>query len=194
VVTWYDQSGNGKNVTQTAAGNQPRLVELGNLELSGGKVAVRFTSANIQRLTLADASVPLNNVSSYALGNSLLATTNNAILSMGDTINTNLFWLPHAGSIAYRNVNIWTNGNIANQPRLYELICGTSVVNAYANGGLRTPTAPQPPMTGNNIIIRLGQYSTNILMNGYITEVISFVGTSNRTGIESNINSYYNVW
>jgi hypothetical protein len=194
VVTWYDQSGNNKNPTQGTAGNQPRLVELGNLELSGGKVAVRFTSANLQRLTLADASVPLNNVSSYALGNSLLATTNNAILSMGDTINTNLFWLPHGGSIAYRNVNIWTNGNVANQPRLYELICGSSVVNAYANGGLRTPTTVQAPMTGNNIIIRLGQYSTNILMNGYVTEVISFIGTSNRTQIESNINTYYNVW
>jgi hypothetical protein len=194
VVTWYDQSGNGKNVTQTAAGNQPRLVELGNLQTSGGKVAVRFTSASSQRLTLADASVPLNNVSSYALGNSLLATTNNAILSMGDTVNTNLFWLPQAANIAYRNVTIWSNGNVANQPRLYELICGSSVVNAYANGGLLTPTTVQAPMTGNNIIIRLGQYSINVFMNGYITEVISFVGTSNRTGIESNINTYYNVW
>jgi hypothetical protein len=193
VVTWYDQSGNGKNVTQTVAGNQPRLVELGNLELSGGKVAVRFTSANNQRLTLADASVPLNNVSSYALGNSL-ATTNNAILSMGGTINTNLFWLPQAGNVGYRNVNVWTNGNVANQPRLYELICGTTVVNAYANGGLRTPTAVQAPMTGNNIIIRLGMYSTSAFMNGYVTEAISFVGTSNRTQIESNINTYYSVW
>jgi hypothetical protein len=193
VVTWYDQSGNGKDPTNATAGQQPRLVELGNLELSGGKVAVRFTSASSQRLTLADASVPLNNVSSYALGNSL-ATTNNAILSMGDTINTNIFWLPQGVNIAYRNVSVWTNGNIANQPRLYELICGTTVVNAYANGGLRTPTTVQAPMTGNNIIIRLGLYSINIYMNGYITEVISFVGTSNRTGIESNINTYYNVW
>jgi hypothetical protein len=193
VVTWYDQSGNSKNPTQGTAGNQPRLVELGNLELSGGKVAVRFTSASSQRLTLADASVPLNNVSTYALGNSL-ALTNNAVMSLGDTINTNLFWLPHGNNIAYRNTNVWSNGNIANQPRLYELICGTTVVNAYANGGLLTPTTVQAPMTGNNIIIRLGLYATSSLMNGYITEVISFIGTSNRTQIESNINTYYNVW
>ena len=197
VVTWYDQSGNNKNVTQTAAGNQPRLVELGNLELSGGKVAVRFTSTSSQRLVLTDSSVPLNNVSTYALGNSL-ALTNNAILSMGNVVNTNIFWLPSGNTIAYRNVNIWSNGNIANQPRLYELICGTTVVDAYANGNLLTPTSPQTPMTGNNIIISIGLYSTtggtNVFMNGYIPEVISFVGTPLRTGIETNINSYYNVW
>jgi hypothetical protein len=197
VSTWFDQSGNNKNVTNTTLSAQPRLVRLdtgvATLELSGGKVAVRFTNANGQRLQLADASVPLNNVSSYALGNSL-ATTNNAILSMGDTINTNLFWLPQGTNIAYRSTSTWGNGNIPTNPRLYELICGTSVVNAYANGGLRTPTSPPTPMTGNNNIIRLGQYSTNIFMNGYVTEVISFVGTSNRTQIESNINTYYNVW
>jgi len=197
ISTWFDQSGNGKNPTQATAGNQPRLVSLGNLELSGGKVAVRFTNTSSQRLILTDSSVPLNNVSTYALGNSL-ALTNNAILSMGNVINTNIFWLPHANFIAYRNSNIWANGNIANQPRLYELICGTTVVDAYANGNLLTPTSPQTPMTGNNIIISIGFYSStggiNIFMNGYITEVISFVGTSNRTNIENNINTYYNVW
>jgi uncharacterized protein (TIGR02145 family) len=197
VSTWFDQSGNNKNVTSTTLSAQPRLVRLDTgvptLETSGGKAAVRFTNTSSQRLALADASVPLNNVSSYALGNSL-ATANNAVMSLGDTVGTNLFWLPQASSISYRSQNVWSNGNIANQPRLYELICGTSVVNAYANGGLRTPTAPPTPMTGTNSAIRIGQYSTIIYMNGYVTEVISFVGTSNRTQIESNINTYYNVW
>jgi hypothetical protein len=196
VSTWFDQSGNNKNVINATLSQQPRLVRLdtgvATLETSGGKVAVRFISASLQRLTLTDASVPLNNVSSYALGNSL-ATSNNAVLSMGDTTNANLFWLPQGSNIAYRNVSVWAHGNIANQPRLYELICGSSVVNAYANGNILTPTTPQTPMTGNNQAVRIGSYSS-ITMNGYVTEVISFVGTSNRTQIESNINTYYNVW
>ena len=197
VSTWFDQSGNNKDVINATLSQQPRIVRLDTgvpiLETSGGKAAVRFTSANAQRLTLVDTSVSLNNVSSYALGSSL-ATTNNAILSLGDTVNTNLFWLPQGSQIAYRNTGVWGNGNIANTQRLYELICSLSVINAYANGTIRTPTAVQTPMTGTNSIIRIGQYSTSIFMNGYITEVISFVGTANRTQIESNINIYYSVW
>lgn len=197
VSIWFDQSGNNKNVINATLSQQPRLVRLdigvATLETSGGKPAVRFTSANNQRLTLVDTSVSLNNVSSYALGNSL-ATTNNAVMSLGDTVNTNLFWLPQGSQIAYRNTGIWGNGNIANTQRLYELICSSSVINAYANGTIRTPTAVQTPMTGTNSIIRIGLYSTSVYMNGYITEVISFVGTANRTQIESNINTFYNVW
>ena len=68
VKTWYDQSGNSKNPTQGTAGNQPRLVELGNLELSGGKVAVRFVKANNQRLTILDTTANINNMSSYFVG------------------------------------------------------------------------------------------------------------------------------
>jgi len=198
VVTWYDQSGNNRNVTNATASQQPRLVRLdlgiATLETSGGKAAVRFTSASSQRLILTNTSVSLNNVSSYALGSSI-ALTNNAILSMGDTIGTNIFWLPQASLVAYRTTSTFTgNGNVANQPRLYELICGTSIANAYANGNILAPTAGTAVMTGTNSVIRLGQYSTTVFMNGYITEVISFVGTSNRTDIESNINTYYSVW
>ena len=197
VTTWFDQSGNNKNVIQATLSTQPRLVRLdtgvATLETSGGKVAIRFSNANAQRLTLTDTSVPLNNVSSYALGNSL-ATSNNAILSLGDTVGTNIFWLPHATNIAYRNTGAWANGNIPNQPRLYELICNSIAASAYANGNILTPVAVVTAMPGNNSVIRIGQYFTNIYMNGYITEVISFVGTSNRTQIESNINAYYNVW
>lgn len=198
VVTWYDQSGNNRNVTNATGTQQPRLVRLDSgvatLETSGGKAAVRFTNASAQRLVLTNTSVSLNNVSSYALGSSI-ALTNNAILSMGDTIGTNIFWLPQASLIAYRTTSTFTgNGNVANQPRLYELICDTSIANAYANGNILAPTAGVAAMTGTNSVIRLGQYSTTVFMNGYITEVISFVGTSNRTNIESNINTYYSVW
>lgn len=197
VITWYDQSGNNRNVTNATASQQPTLVRLdtgvATLETSGGKAAVRFTSISNQRLILINTSVSLNNVSTYALGNSL-ATANNTVISMGETANTNLFWLPQGNSVGYRTALSFSgNGNIPTTPRLYELICGTSIANAYSNGNILVPTAGVAAMTGTNSAIRLGQYST-VYMNGYITEAISFVGTSNRTNIESNINTYYSVW
>jgi hypothetical protein len=42
VTTWYDQSGNGRNVTQTTAASQPRIVSNGALEAVNGKPEIRF--------------------------------------------------------------------------------------------------------------------------------------------------------
>ncbi len=40
VTIWYDQSGNGRNATQTTAGSQPRIVNNGVLQTEGGKPAI----------------------------------------------------------------------------------------------------------------------------------------------------------
>ncbi len=40
VTTWYDQSGNGRNATQTTLAAQPRIVNAGALEMINGRVAM----------------------------------------------------------------------------------------------------------------------------------------------------------
>jgi prepilin-type N-terminal cleavage/methylation domain-containing protein len=42
VTRWYDQSGNGRDATQTTAANQPRIVSAGVVETMGSRPAVRF--------------------------------------------------------------------------------------------------------------------------------------------------------
>jgi hypothetical protein len=42
VDTWYDQSGNGKNLTQANAANQPRIVSAGSMDMENGKPFIRF--------------------------------------------------------------------------------------------------------------------------------------------------------
>ncbi len=42
VTTWYDQSGNEKNATQTDPNMQPRIVSSGELEMSGGHPTLYF--------------------------------------------------------------------------------------------------------------------------------------------------------
>ena len=49
VTTWYDQSGNGKNVTQTTSANQPQIVSNGSILLRNGKPAIDFTSGQTLR-------------------------------------------------------------------------------------------------------------------------------------------------
>jgi len=42
VTTWYDQSGNGVNLTQTTAGNQPQIVSSGSVLTQSGKPSISF--------------------------------------------------------------------------------------------------------------------------------------------------------
>ena len=42
VVTYYDQTGNNRHKTQTAAADQPRIVNAGTIEEINGKLAARF--------------------------------------------------------------------------------------------------------------------------------------------------------
>ena len=46
VTTWYDQSGNARNISQATATAQPKIVAAGSVILSGGKPAVTFDGAD----------------------------------------------------------------------------------------------------------------------------------------------------
>jgi len=46
VTTWYDQSGNANNATQTTAANQPQIVSSGNVILKNTKPTLDFDGTN----------------------------------------------------------------------------------------------------------------------------------------------------
>jgi hypothetical protein len=46
VTTWYDQSGNGVNLTQTTAGNQPQIVSSGAILTQSGKPSMSFNGTS----------------------------------------------------------------------------------------------------------------------------------------------------
>ena len=195
VVTWFDQSGNGRNPTNTTVSQQPRLVNTGNTETVDGSVGVRFISANSNYLTLTNSSTAYDNMSCYALGNSLSATVNTSIYGQGHlSANARLF-LPQGTNIAYNTTGTFPiTGITANVDRLYELICGASTTSAYSNG-VQSSVASVSSLNVTNAYIRIGANGSPLVyMNGHVKEVIAFVGTSNRTNIESNINTYYSVW
>ena len=48
ITTWFDQSGNGINATQTNAANQPNIVSAGSLRYKDGFVTIYTTSVSTQ--------------------------------------------------------------------------------------------------------------------------------------------------
>ena len=194
VVTWFDQSGNGKNPTQATAGNQPRLVNVGNLELSGGKVTVRFTSANSQRLILNDTTANINNMSSYFVGAYVTAT------GIGYSLSTvNRFYLPNSSAgIAYAGYGASAQAMLlettTTNRRLYQLIAPTTGSTTIAQGWLNgIPKATIALVNGAIANITLGAAAT-VYYNGYIQEVIGWQTNANRVEKEKNINSYWTIY
>ena len=198
VVTWFDQSGNGKNPTQATASNQPRLVNAGNLETKDSKVAVKFTRTSASRLTINDTTANINNMCSYFVG----SFENNTNAQIGYGINgTNRFYLPyvpiggtniHAGYATTTTTLIFETFNT--NRRLFELLApsplNSAVAQAFLNGVAKNTTTLSSAASN---IITLGV--TGILyFDGYIQEVIGWQSNLNRVEKENNINAYWEIY
>jgi hypothetical protein len=197
VVTWFDQSGNGKNPTNATAGQQPRLVNGGNLETSGGKVAVRFTKASSQNLSMTDTTANINNMSSYWVGQFVGVTGSQVGYSLG---TTNRFYFPFTTGTTvvagYGNLAtaILFEGGVSGDRRLYELLApsplNSSVAQGWTNGGAGGTRAIATATTTN---IQIGTALTNYF-DGYIQEIIGYQSNSFRVEKENNINGYWTIY
>lgn len=79
IVRWYDQSGNGRHLTQTVVANQPRIVNAGAIDVNGSKPRIVFDGVDD---FLASPVVGL-----YAAG----AATVAAVLSAASSANASAF-------------------------------------------------------------------------------------------------------
>ena len=202
VVTWYDQSGNGKNVTNATVAQQPRLVRLdlgvATLETSGEKPAVRFIRTSSTRLTINDTTANINNLSSYFVGAYAALSTN--VQNVYSLSTTNRWYLPASttGTIyaGYSNdaFAIILNSMTTNR-RLYELISPSPenplVIVAYSNGNTAGIVNIQ---SGAISTISLGAAAGINAYDGFIQEVITYQSNANRLQKEKNINSYWTIY
>jgi hypothetical protein len=209
VVTWFDQSGNNKNPTQATAGSQPRLVSLGNLELSGGKVAVRFVRASSNILNLADTTANINNMSSYWVGQYASIPNTNSFSSIGYSLSasattTARFYFPSMQTTsssgmfaAYgsNQVSVLLDTTQNTNRKLYEFLApttgSTTLVQGWANGVAKGTNAIVTAATAN---ILLGGAGANTTLDGYIQEVIGYQSNLNRLEKEKYINAYWKIF
>lgn len=200
VVTWFDQSGNGKNPTQGTAGNQPKIVNVGNLETSGGKVTVRFTRASSTRLNITDTTANINNMSSYYVGAFASTTSGQIGYTISGSATTSMFYFPYlainisAGYGASLNA-IQLDAGTTTDRRLYELLApsplNSAVVQGWSNG---VDKATFALASGASNTIQLGARGTSFFLDGYIQEIISWQTNANRLEKEININNYWTIY
>jgi hypothetical protein len=217
VTVWYDQSGNARNATQTTAANQPRVVNAGTVERQNGKVSTFYDGSN-DYLENNTNNFLINNISHYAVssrGNN--ANTIRTIYSTGILSGTgNGFGFLYADNSNFASQNnLFQNirtisvsqaiGAYTNTINTNNLIFGFSTSSSdttYFNGGNVKAVSHSRVNNGSNGRIVLGARRDNFLLsydfylNGTISEIVFWESnqSSNRTGIETNINDYYNIY
>lgn len=213
VTTWYDQSGNSNNATQSTTANQPRIMAAGVVERVNSKPAVSFGDETdgwgvVIPTGFLNGSTSLGyfqvaQVTDYLLSNAGVfgpSTTNSTGIQV---LQVSVILRPtylsfNAGSARNDNsgaaYQLW---NDATQS-LTSIHGNVTDVTVYKNGSAITLTDGSAMPTLNfNGVYAIGYYnSTTNDMNGFINELIIYATnqTANRTGIEANINGFYSIF
>ena len=195
VVTWYDQSGNGNNATQSGATAQPKIVSSGSVvTTAGGNYGVDFDGSNdwlpltssisttqlfystsvFERLTSGIRSVPFGRV---AGSNNTPFWWNPANGIYSNMTTQNL----HDSSQTQTGEFLQTSLRDSSNNLKYWLNASAGTIKTYANG------------TGQ--LDSIGSMTT-LYHNGITCELIYFNDDqeANRGNIELDINTYYSIY
>ena len=204
VRTWYDQSGNGNNATQTTDGQQPRIVVSGALELDPatvGRPTIRFGIVSSSLVT-PDISVGAN-CAIFAVTKHTAATSSwsfffgqkssnrfyvgkaasgeGAPAYHGTFAGGTFFDLPGTDATA-KTVSYWQQGSGISQYRIN-------------NGAVGSLTDGSKSSVGFSLG-RPGSENINDIWYGPIQEFIYYPTSQVSTfaNIMTNINTYYSIY
>jgi hypothetical protein len=198
VETWYDQSGNGNDATQSVAASQPKIVDAGVL-VSGNTGEPAFTGDGVDDILSLSSSINFGTgeffvstvvdvdtggvVIGSASPNWMLLVTTSSIQVRAS--NTNVIYIISPDSVL-----------TAGESYLISLSRVENDITAYVNG-VAQADVETVVSTDTFSADRFLQRGTN--GNPYpdpVSEVIIYASdqSANRVAIETNINDHYNIY
>ena len=194
ITTWYDQSTNANNSTQATAANQAQIVSSGALILDAitGKITTTWTADSY---TLTNLITTVQLMYHYMVFN---RTSNsqavNGLTKSSTTAPTMLRWFATTGEMrSYISTAILHSTNTATGSNLITTLRDSSnVVKMFRNNvALTTGVSSNVGATFDN------WGNANASRNfGNFAELVHWNSDqeANRTGIETNVNTYWNAY
>ena len=206
VVTWYDQSGNSRNATQSTASFQPQIVFSGVINRNLGKPAI-----------FGDGSDDVLKVS-LSLSSNLIYTFSVATRESGGRADGRFLSFGTDGAHDWASTSAWAaitvtsiraytyrnSAEIANVSTTlgtsylyYAYLNGSSCGIAINNNSPSTGSTSATSISTSQFAIFAAVWASTLgEFKGDIQEVIVYTSdaSSNRSGINSNINTYYSIY
>jgi hypothetical protein len=193
VTKWYDQSGNGRNATQTIALNQPQIVSSGSVLTINGKPRIDFDGTNdtlsITSFTGASANY-----------NSFVGRRNSAGRRLMGLAGNQYLWALWSDNNYYlqNSTTGYQASSSADSSTSHLLLTGLRESGGnqkmYKNGNEILSTFTSLSLSTN--INSIGLYTPSFYAFCELQEIVYYNSAqeSNRTGIETNINDFYSIY
>ena len=204
VVKLYDQSGNGKNMEQSTAANQPKIVNSGTVLKDNSKPALSFNGTS-QYLAVTDNTIlhASSLTSCFYTAQIFSGSYNSPIASKNYSADGGYFF-GNLGSDDKLQLYIDQGVNLVGSTAIFNLQklltnfnqTGTNNSKFYVNGSLDAQWTKSSLSGTNSTYFALGFDPLGIYLKGNMQEAIIYSTdqTSNQTGIEGNINTFYSIY
>jgi hypothetical protein len=197
VTTWYDQSGNSNNATQTTAASQPQIVSSGSVININSKPSL-LTDGTNDSFTITSISTLLTNYTLFNVGKRSASSVKYFGMAGGTSPGQgHLFWsdnnfyfqkgigiLSSTSTLATANQQIMTGIDLQSTANNTQYVNGSVIASTYS------------AFTLTRSYDKLFQLETTNFSSGNTQEIIIWLNdqTSNLSGINTNINSYYAIY
>lgn len=201
VTIWYDQSGNGINMIQTTANQQPKIVSLGVVNTTNSKPSIRFQNSGLYN-TLTTFSAPISifsviNDNPTSTGNYFIYSNANTSETYGSTIGlVNNGWRIQSSGGGVITTYGLNNAQIFGSKVISTIMASNSAWDLFLNN----TESFNSSISGGTFTLNSLGYRSNLGGTFYsdydLRETIVYPSDkrSSRTGINSNINSYYSIY
>jgi hypothetical protein len=198
VTTWYDQTGNARNATNTISSDQPIIVNYGGIKRSGARPTIFFENVTDSYLLSIGYTVPQPNTTIVVAQNKSTSTlARNIFVGIGGAQGNQRLQAQATtgfltiGSTGANGINSTTP--IGTILRSYFLTFNGASTQLYTNNtSIIATSAGAGALTSASI----GSTTGSNTIQGGVSEIIFYGSnqTSNQLGIESNVNSYYTIY
>jgi hypothetical protein len=205
VTTWYDQSGNARDATQTTAANQPQIVSSGSVITDNGKPSILINSTKnsnsstrlqTQQFTLLQPFTIFSIATAYDVSDLTQQVTDNrsstATAQLAVQGNNSSYSIYGGSVFAYKSPA--TNGSAIHYGLFNSSNSQAGYNGSSTNGNSGTNNADG--LTIGNIRGIGSVIAAGWIWVGSIFEIVVYADnqSSNRSGIETNINDFYSIY